>query len=218
MLSWDEKWVYIISHIVKPGLVKPTTYSDQPWRRQKNNGNRSSSFKTKTAPYPNAYSEQARESAKSLQSSSSSSSSSSTSSTAHPAIYAVSIAKYAFKQGRLTIPPTTFLQACDLLPASPAGESSEAKSDPSITPPHEAPPLSSSSVDVDNNAPSILLRKTAPSKKQSVVGSETGRDDDLWRALEARRMRHLGLARHVAGLDEGFGVFTGEEEVVFARY
>ena len=71
---------------------------------------------------------------------------------------------------------------------------------------------------MDNNAPSILLRKTAPSKKQSVVGSETGRDDDLWRALEARRMRHLGLARHVAGLDEGFGVFTGEEEVVFARY
>ena len=31
-------------------------------------------------------------------------------------------------------------------------------------------------------------------------------------------MLHLGLAKHMAGLDKGLGLFTGDEVVGFTRY
>ena len=195
VFSWDEKWVYVISHIVKPGTVKPSKYSDQLWR---NSGN---GYSKKAASNPDHWN-QARESANSSQSSSTLS--------VHPAIYAVAIAKYAFKRGRLTIPPTTFLQACELLPASPA-ESSDNVPDPLQSP--VGVPLSSS-VHLDTNASN--LRNIAPSEK-SVLGGDAGHDD-LWHALEAERLKNLGLAKHMAGLDEGFGLFTADEDVAFAKY
>ena len=209
VLSWDEKWVYVISHIVKPSRVKPTMYSDQPGKRN-DSGSRRSFFRKKTASISeSSSSDQAYGSSKFSQSPSSSSSPS----TVHPAIYAVSIAKYVFKQGRLTIPPTTFLQACDLLPASPAKTGGDKSIYPTL--PRDAP--LSSSVDFDTGATNHTHGQIAPSSKESVVGSDTGRDG-LWHALEARRMQHLGLAKHMAGLDEGFGLFTDDEEVAFARY
>nr|POF11532.1 uncharacterized protein CFP56_44370 [Quercus suber] len=33
ILSWDRKWVYIVSHIVKKGAVRPTRYVLQPWKK-----------------------------------------------------------------------------------------------------------------------------------------------------------------------------------------
>ncbi|KAJ9622318.1 hypothetical protein H2203_006536 [Taxawa tesnikishii (nom. ined.)] len=33
LLSWDKKWLYIVSHIVKRGTVKPASYSWQPRRK-----------------------------------------------------------------------------------------------------------------------------------------------------------------------------------------
>lgn len=73
-------------------------------------------------------------------------------------------------------------------------------------------PLSSSVVDLVASASD--LRGTAPPKKSTV--NNDARRDDLWYALEARRLKHLGIAKHMAGLDEGLGLFTGDEEVVFA--
>ena len=205
VLSWDEKWVYVISHIVKPDSANPTAYSDQPWK--KNGTGDHSSFGKKTVSKAEGCSDPARESAKFAQPSSSAS----TSSTVHPGIYAVSIAKYAFKQGRLTIPPTVFLQACDLLPASPAVSSGYMADAP--TPTRDAP--LSSSVDFDTSVPDF--RRTTVPSKENLVSRDGGRDG-LWQALEARRMQHLGLAKHMAGLDEGLGLFTGDEVVAFARY
>ena len=205
VLSWDEKWIYVISHIVKPDSANPTAYSDQPWKKTGTGDHHS--FGKLTVSEAKASSDPARESAKFAQPSSSAS----TSSTVHPGIYAVSIAKHAFKQGRLTIPPTVFLQACDFLPASPAVSSDYVADAP--TPTLDAP--FSSSVDFDTSVPNFR-RATVPSK-ENVVSSDVG-GDGLWQALEARRMQHLGLAKHTAGLDEGLGLFTGDEVVGFARY
>ena len=33
ILCWDEKWLYLVSHIVKAGRVKPQSYVLQPWRQ-----------------------------------------------------------------------------------------------------------------------------------------------------------------------------------------
>lgn len=32
LLSWDRKWLYIVSHLVKPGVVIPDDWVLQPWR------------------------------------------------------------------------------------------------------------------------------------------------------------------------------------------
>lgn len=35
ILSWDRKWLYIVSHIVKKGAIKPDSYVLQPWKNKK---------------------------------------------------------------------------------------------------------------------------------------------------------------------------------------
>ncbi|KAH8723526.1 hypothetical protein GQ44DRAFT_773901 [Phaeosphaeriaceae sp. PMI808] len=35
ILCWDQKWFYLITHLVKPGVGKPTSWTLQPWRRPK---------------------------------------------------------------------------------------------------------------------------------------------------------------------------------------
>jgi len=91
ILSWDRKWIYIISHFVKKRAVEPKGYTLQPWKRVKaekaagdgSNGDAVSGSTTKAT---------------------------------HPAIFASGIAKYVFKKGRLTIPPERILQNAGLLP------------------------------------------------------------------------------------------------------
>ncbi|KAK6001446.1 hypothetical protein QM012_002777 [Aureobasidium pullulans] len=38
LLSWDDKWIYIVSHIVKRGAKKPSNYFLQEWRNGKKGG------------------------------------------------------------------------------------------------------------------------------------------------------------------------------------
>lgn len=35
VLTWDRKWIYLISHIVKKGAIKPNSYVMQPWKKSK---------------------------------------------------------------------------------------------------------------------------------------------------------------------------------------
>lgn len=35
ILSWDRKWLYLVSHIVKKGAIKPDSYVLQPWKTGK---------------------------------------------------------------------------------------------------------------------------------------------------------------------------------------
>ena len=35
ILSWDRKWLYLVSHIVKKGAIKPDSYVLQPWKKGK---------------------------------------------------------------------------------------------------------------------------------------------------------------------------------------
>ncbi|GAB7351302.1 hypothetical protein MBLNU459_g1717t1 [Dothideomycetes sp. NU459] len=37
LLTWDNKWIYIVSHIVKKGAKKPTSYALQPWKNSSRN-------------------------------------------------------------------------------------------------------------------------------------------------------------------------------------
>jgi acyl-CoA thioesterase FadM len=35
LLCWDRKWFYLITHMVKPGVGKPTSWTLQPWKKTK---------------------------------------------------------------------------------------------------------------------------------------------------------------------------------------
>lgn len=35
VLSWDRKWLYLVSHIVTKGVIKPESYVLQPWKKSK---------------------------------------------------------------------------------------------------------------------------------------------------------------------------------------
>jgi hypothetical protein len=35
LLCWDRKWFYLITHLVKPGVGKPTSWTLQPWKKAK---------------------------------------------------------------------------------------------------------------------------------------------------------------------------------------
>ena len=35
ILSWDRKWLYLVSHVVKKGAIKPDSYILQPWKKGK---------------------------------------------------------------------------------------------------------------------------------------------------------------------------------------
>ncbi|CBX96885.1 hypothetical protein LEMA_P100160.1 [Plenodomus lingam JN3] len=35
LLCWDKKWLYIVTHLVKPGVAQPSSWSLQPWKKAK---------------------------------------------------------------------------------------------------------------------------------------------------------------------------------------
>ncbi len=97
VLAWDEKWLYVVSHIVRHGAVRPASYTLQP----RKNRARPSAVAPTSAEIPSGPAGQPK------------------SDRIHSAILATSIAKYVFKKGRRTIPPETALHRSDLLPSRP---------------------------------------------------------------------------------------------------
>jgi len=161
VLSWDDKWVYLVSHFVKAGSVKPTTFTDHPWRN-KSPSSREPSASTATTP--------------------------------QVIIFTMCVSKYAMKQGRKTIPPVEFLQACELLPKT---TDETPVSDPS---------------DVSVGGTSGLTQRLSTHRATS--NPESGLSD----AIEKRRQEGLGVAKNVASLDQAFEWFRGDEDAVFAYY
>ncbi|KAH9224584.1 hypothetical protein DL95DRAFT_378225 [Leptodontidium sp. 2 PMI_412] len=93
VVSWDTKWLYLISHFVEKGAGNPMGYSDQPWRQH---------HSRQTHISESSKIDQKEKSGNKT--------------VKKPKIYAFAVSKYAFKQGRLTVPPVSFLEACELLP------------------------------------------------------------------------------------------------------
>ena len=84
VLAWDRKWVYMVTHFVREGAVKPKEAILQPQRR------------TRTGKSNGKQEEWSK------------------------AVFAVSVAKYVIKKGRLTIAPAEWLEQCGVLPAQAA--------------------------------------------------------------------------------------------------
>ena len=100
LLCWDRKWIYVVSHFVKKGTVRPTSYvlSDGSWF----DGGRKGYRVFKGAAAEGGVGDGDGD-------------------VDEKAIYASAISKYVVKLGRLTIHPEVLLQASNLLPERPGG-------------------------------------------------------------------------------------------------
>ena len=188
ILCWDRKWVYIVSHFVKKGRVKPKGYTLQPLKNMVIAG-RTAETKLEsdaTRDTPGASSSQA--------------------------IFASAISKYVFKTGRLTIPPERILEAAGLLPPKPAGHQP-----PPVTPSPETPegtvlnnPTASllqnmSGASVDGMIDASLL----PSGDDGVWD---------WAKVEDERLRGLKIVDLMAGLDSLQDEFTAEKGLALGEF
>lgn len=88
VLTWDSKWIYILTHFVKKGAVKPRTFTLYPEQNDK---------KSKIAPQ-----EGFQESVKAMES--------------NPAVVATALSKCVFKAGRKTIAPMQMFKYSGILP------------------------------------------------------------------------------------------------------
>jgi hypothetical protein len=120
--------------------------------------------------------------------------------------FATCISKYVVKLGRKTVPPGEFLAACGLLDR-PELRSSEQNSSNSAA----ATGASAAKGAVHSNGVSRQANGNGISREEK-PGHLLGQQ------IEERRQRGLGLANHVAAIDEGQDWFTGDGEVAFARY
>lgn len=111
ILSWDEKWVYLVTHFVKAGAkVEPREYQLYP--RQ----NSITANSSKTSREGSVVNLDSRRSSIAGQASTDVPSS---------AIAASAMSKIVFKNGRITIAPEVMLEAAGLLPPKPAENHSE---------------------------------------------------------------------------------------------
>lgn len=188
ILCWDRKWLYMVSHFVKPGAVKPKSYTLQPWRDARRQGidhetQSNGSANGNASPSP------------------------------HPAIFATSIAKYVAKKGRLTISPERVLRASELLPPNPVDhQTPPAQSSPA---PESTSNTAAAVSAVDQITPGNAEDVVVASLK-AAVGSE--KEEWTWERVEGERKRGLRIAEMWSALDGLNGEFKGDGEVVLGRY
>ena len=128
----------------------------------------------------------------------------------HPAIFASSIAKYVFKQGRLTISPEKVLQEAALLPPKPA--------DHHTPPDSTSPPVEGTSIDI---IAATALSDLNPMAMENLINGslEPGSAETKWdwNQVEAERQKGMRLAELMAGLEALHDEFTGEERAALGH-
>ena len=91
ILAWDRKWLYMVTHIVQPGVARPAAYTLQPWKRG-----------SVTPAQGSDMDKTQREKLKA-------------------AVLATCLSKYVIKKNRRTVSPEVALMRCDMLPPKPEG-------------------------------------------------------------------------------------------------
>ncbi|KAF2728193.1 hypothetical protein EJ04DRAFT_504474 [Polyplosphaeria fusca] len=95
LLTWDRKWFYLVTHLVRPGVGRPKSYTLQPWKKGK-------ADKALVNGEEKEHQERMREKLKG-------------------AVYATSLSKYVIKHGRITVSPEKALRDGDMVPPKPDG-------------------------------------------------------------------------------------------------
>lgn len=191
ILCWDRKWVYIVSHFVKKGHVRPKEYTLQPLKAMVTGRGSAATKLESDAPKvshgapPNA---------------------------TNAAIFASGISKYVFKTGRLTIPPHRILEAADLLPPKPSGHH---------TPPATPVPETAEGTPLDTRTASLFQEVGTGSADEEIDASllpSCGDEVWDWTRVENERLRGLKVVELMAGLDSLQDEFSAEDGPVLGHF
>ena len=226
LLCWDRKWLYVVTHFVKAGTVRPDGWTlDDPaeWtfvprflrgkrsKRERPMGRRS-------GPVPEVPAN---------------------------AIFASAVSKYVMKIGRLTVHPETVLDMSELLPPKPGGwytmdgrrpvseqdedsEGLEEMIEESVLPllgiPNgkDEPANGNSNGSANGHANGSTNGHANGNANGSANGHAkvpevaTGWD---WKMVEAENARGMEYAKHQAALDDGLiDTFTGSKQPALGYY
>lgn len=171
LLTWDRKWMYIVSYFVEAGAFQPGEYFLQPWRKNKKGE------KSKEGEAVKGQKEKI-----------------------HGKILATSIATYVVKKGRLTIPPEIVLQRSGMLPERPRGVPS-AFFTPTGSVSTTPNPGTVNSVESNPEATTarsvadVLEESLFPDSTSEDIGEWT------WERMEKERIRGLKFAQAFDGLN-----------------
>jgi hypothetical protein len=190
ILCWDHKWVYVVTHFVKKGSVRPAGYL-----MQSNGQGWWSSFliskKDKFEKVPR--SEESVNGAEKKD------------------IFAFSIAKYVYKSGRRTIPPELVFQRCGVLPSKPAD------SEPSPSSSIEDSGLTEQSV-VNGMEASSTHESFDEVLQSSLTPTKDGSKGWTWEMIEKERQRGMEIAKLMGDMDQLKDEFTGNSKPVLGEY
>ena len=205
VLSWDRKWIYLVSHIVKRGMAKPEEYVLQP-RKWRGNG---PEIRKK------GESEEARAKRKEEW---------------KKGLYATSIAKYVVKRGRITVPPELVLERSKLLPPRPPERQDDPISEPTLDGCESADQSmisinAAKSIRDSIEASAVLVNGTKTPSDDSTTsttskgdGAPTDNDHWDWDACEKKRLEGLKFAEMFAGLDGLHDEFDGGIDEALGTY
>jgi hypothetical protein len=175
LLTWDRKWMYIVSYFVEAGVFKPEEFFLQPWKKPK------SSLK-------NMDDESVEEKRKRIRGK----------------VLATSIASYVVKKGRLTIPPEIALQRSDMLPEKPPGAPSPFFTPPKSTTTPNLDYNGSGTPQETNSAAETMTAGSFDSILEESLFPESAEDDNgewTWEKMERERKRGLKFAQVFDGLN-----------------
>jgi hypothetical protein len=191
LLTWDRKWLYLVSYFVPPGTVMPDEFMLQPGKR---------SQKKQRARAGESVADMHKR--------------------LRGKIYATSIATYVVKKGRLTIPPEVVLQRSSLLPEKPANAPSLFYTLPySSTPTTPVGGSLVIIPSVGTTTPtSVGSESTAVDELYFPDAFVKGDEDWTWEVVEKERQRGLQFAKVFDSLNALRDDFDVEQKSVLGTY
>ena len=210
VLSWDRKWLYMVCHIVKKGAVKPKSYTLQPWKKGSKSNKESESERkemnghTANGHATNGHAINGHAPAPKM--------------APHPAILAVSVAKYVFKRGRRTIPPEDILRAAELLPPKPESALREPSPAPSSSGEGSGVETPAIEEKATENIMVDAVSKIIPKEELRDPRLEVELEQWSWDAVEVERARGMEIAQHMVGLDRAMEVWSADKMPALGQF
>ncbi|KAF2671909.1 hypothetical protein BT63DRAFT_422425 [Microthyrium microscopicum] len=178
LLTWDRKWMYIVSYFVEAGALQPKDFILQPWRSGKN------VQKVKEGETLEEKRQRVR-----------------------GKVLATSIATYVVKKGRLTLPPEIVLQRSHMLPPRPVGMPSAVfglsteKNSPSTPAGEFSDPGINGTTSSDNGLNAGSVNSILEESLFPEVDSDNTAQPWTWDIVEKERLRGLKFAQAFDGLN-----------------